>query len=90
MGNYSPDNITLVTQKVMEKNLLERFSKHMKVEELARNNYPGFSRTKSCWTNLVDFYNDGNSLVDDSRATAIVYLDLRKASDTVSQLLTSS
>lgn len=38
MGNYSPDNITLVTQKVMEKNLLERFSKHMKVEKLARNN----------------------------------------------------
>lgn len=33
---------------------------------------------------MVDFYNDGNSLVDDSRAADIVYLDLRKASDTVS------
>ena len=40
-------------------------------------------KTKSRLTNLIDFYNDVNSLVAEGRAVDIVYLDFRKAFETV-------
>lgn len=41
-------------------------------------------KVKSCLTNLIDFYNYVNRLVDEGRAAAIVYLDFQKTFDTVS------
>ncbi|KAK4806176.1 hypothetical protein QYF61_001099 [Mycteria americana] len=43
-----------------------------------------FTKGKSCLTNMITFYDEMTGLVDEGRAVDIVYLDFRKAFDTVS------
>ncbi len=53
-------------------------------EEVIGGNRHGFTKGKSCLTNLVAFMMELQHQVDKGRATDIIYLDLCKAFDTVS------
>ncbi|PKU38678.1 rna-directed dna polymerase from mobile element jockey- hypothetical protein [Limosa lapponica baueri] len=44
----------------------------------------GFTKGKSCLTNLIDFYDEMTGWIDEGRTVDIVYLDFSKAFDTVS------
>ncbi|GAB0207649.1 mitochondrial enolase superfamily member 1 [Grus japonensis] len=82
-GNYRPVSLTLIPGKVMEQLILGTISRLMEDEEVIRSSQHGFTKGKSCLTKLLTC-DEMTGLVDEGRAVDIVYLDFRKAFDTVS------
>jgi len=55
----------------------------MKDEKVIVNSQHGFRKGKSCLTNLLVFYNEKATLVDEGRAMDVVYLNFNKALDSI-------
>jgi len=83
-GNYRPVSLTSIPGKMMEQLILEVIIKQAEEKKVIRSSQHGFTKGKSCLTNLIAFYNGMTGWVDEERAVGIVYLNFSKAFDTVS------
>ncbi|GAB0185716.1 mitochondrial enolase superfamily member 1 [Grus japonensis] len=69
---------------MMEQLILGVINKHVEEKKVIGSGQHGFTKGKSCLTNLTAFYDGMTSWVDEGRAVDVVYLDFSKAFDTVS------
>ncbi|GAB0199220.1 mitochondrial enolase superfamily member 1 [Grus japonensis] len=68
----------------MEQLILGVINKHVEEKKFIGSHQHGFTKGKSCLTNLRAFYDGMKCWVDEGRAGDAVYLDFSKAFDTVS------
>jgi len=67
----------------MEQLIPATTSRHMKDKKVIGSTQHGFTKGKSCLTNLMTFYDEMTDLVHKGRGMNIVYLDFSKAFDIV-------
>jgi len=82
--NYRPICLTVILGKMMEQLILEVILKQVEEKKVIRRSQHGFTKGKSCLTNLIAFYDEMTGWVDEGRAVDVVYLDFSKAFNTVS------
>ena len=82
-GNYRPVNLTSIPGKMMEQLMLDIIIKQEE-KKVIRSSQNGFTKGKSCLSNLMAFYDVMITWVDEGRAVDVVYLDFSKAFDAVS------
>jgi len=68
----------------MEWIVLEVISKQVEENKVIRSSQHGFTKGKSCLTNLITFYDGMTGWVEEGRAVDAVHLDFSKAFDAVS------
>ena len=81
-GNCRPVSLTWVPGKIMEQMVLREITRHMQDNWGIRPSQHGFTKSRSCLTNLISFYDLVTRLVDEGKAVDVVYLDFTKAFDT--------
>lgn len=84
LGNCRPVSLASILGKVIEQLILDAVSRHVKDKRVIRGSQHGFTKGKSCLTNLTAFYEDITRWIDDGEAVDVVYLDFSRAFNTAS------
>ena len=67
----------------MEPFILSTLTRHLQDKQVTRPNEHGFMKGRSCLTNLMYFHNQMTHLAVEGKAVNVIYLNFRKAFDTV-------
>ena len=62
---------------------MERQIRNVIVDHLEKNDQHGFTRKRSCLTNLLESFEEWTAAIEEGYGVDVVYLDFKKAFDTV-------
>ena len=77
-GNYRPVSITSVPCKILESVFRDEMLGHLERNKLLSDDQHGFTRNKSCLTNLLEKLEDIAPCLDNGEGVDLVFLDYRK------------
>ena len=81
--NYRPVSLTSIIGKIFESIIKDNLVEHLDRHKLIRNSQHGFTKSRSCLTNILSFMESVTLHVDEGNPVDIVYLDFAKAFDKV-------
>ncbi len=82
-GNYRPVSLTCILCKLMESFIRDAIQDHMEDLNLYSSCQHGFRKKRSCISQLLRVMENFTKLIDEGQSFDTVYLDFRKAFDTV-------
>src|SRR6267154_3383936 len=81
--NYRPVSLTSIVGKILESIIKDNIVTHLDQYNLINRSQHGFTRGKSCLTNLLDFFEVVTKELDEGNNVDLIYLDFSKAFDKV-------
>ena len=81
--NYRPISLTSLICKILESLIKDSILSHLNNFSLIRDSQHGFTKNRSCLTNLLEFMEEVTSSLDCKKSVDIIYLDFAKAFDKV-------
>ena len=82
-GDYRPVSLTSVIGKIMESVIRDSLVKHMMENNLFCDQQHGFVLGRSCMTQLLVTLEPWTKLQDSGAPIDVIYLDFKKAFDTI-------
>lgn len=82
-GNYRPVSLTSVVCKILERIIKERLTHYLDEKKHISPNQHGFVSHRSCLTNLLEALEKWTEYLDAGNGIDVIFLDYRKAFDTV-------
>ncbi len=83
VGNYRPVSLTSIPCKIMESLIRDAILRYANSQELMTKEQHGFTKGRSCLTNLLEALEDWTKALDEGYGVDVVFLDYQKAFDTV-------
>ena len=81
--NYRPVSLTCLPSRLCEKTVRDTIMKHMNDNNLFSTCQYGFRNKRSCILQLLDVLDDWTKYYDENKQIDNVYLDIKKAFDTI-------
>ena len=81
--NYRPVSLTSVACRILERVIKENVVSFLDRYKLVLKSQHGFTKNRSCLTNLLEYINYVTEVIDSGKPVDVVYLDFSKAFDRV-------
>ena len=82
-GNYRPVSLTCICCKLLEQFIRDGIVEHMTENDLYNDGQHGFRKQRSCITQLLEVYDELTEMIDEGKNIDIIYLDFKKAFDSI-------
>ena len=81
--NYRPISLTSCVCKILESIIKHQMTTFLDSNSIITNKQHGFVSGRSCLTNLLEVFEDWTRSLDEGYGIDVIYLDYKKAFDTV-------